>query len=613
MAWLDRTDTAAHMKMTGLNYKPLIPSRNEIRLLRVQPNADHDAEIVCTLDNAILEDGLAYHALSYTWGDLSNPLSIQVDGHALPITRNLHAALLTLRCSTGEVLTIWVDAICINQASLKEKSCQIPLMRNIYHYASEVAIWLGPAEDNDADDNTDLAFDALDQICRWEPDDHFYFGVLSLAKVLDRLWWKRVWTMQEVVVARNAVVYCGARSAPWESFTKLRQVMRERAFTNAARVAFNDVRNEVLQSLQKSDFIYATDMAESYQAGRRMQLGDLFLASGSRQAKEPHDHVYALLGIASDAASIRPDYTQPVQIVFTRALRTVVNVQPLFLDFLQLGDLVERKPGLPSWYIDFAGERKKSRIGALLQGCATGNISATRFSDDGLKLTVGGWQIDQIEYVGRYVRDGPQAEHDLSAPRPPPVLHEWLQHIQANPDCVHRYGDASSLLAGFYLSLTAGTDLSSGSISYTGLGRTPKTSWHSVSSAVKQSAEAWFAATELQGRKQNGENDEMWKAEFIVNFGASKLFRHCALQHLRDRAFIVTKGGFIGVAPNDACAGDVVALVLGAGTPVLLRPSEATVGAYEWVGAAWVAGIMSGEMYEAKMQGGSKVEYFDVV
>ncbi|KAK4956233.1 hypothetical protein LTR10_005754 [Elasticomyces elasticus] len=169
--------------MTGLNYKPLIPSKNEIRLLRVQPNADRDA------------DGLAYYALSYTWGDLSNLPSIQVDGYALPITKNLHAALQTLRRSTDEVLTIWVDAICINQADLVEKSSQIPLMRNIYHYASEVAIWLGLAEDNDADDNNDSAFDVLDQICRWEPDEHFYFGVLSLAKVLDLLWWKRVWTM----------------------------------------------------------------------------------------------------------------------------------------------------------------------------------------------------------------------------------------------------------------------------------------------------------------------------------------------------------------------------------------------------------------------------------
>ncbi|KAK5726167.1 hypothetical protein LTR17_012982 [Elasticomyces elasticus] len=154
------------------------------------------------------------------------------------------------------------------------------------------------------------------------------------------------------------------------------------------------------------------------------KLGELLLASGSRQAKEPQDHVYTLLGIASDAASIRPDYTQPVQSVFTQVLRTVVNAQPLFLDFLQLGVLVERRPGLPSWYSDFAGERKKLSIGAFLQGRAAGNISATRFSDDGLKLTVAGWQIDQIKYVGRYIRDGAEAEHDLNAPCPPPVLHE---------------------------------------------------------------------------------------------------------------------------------------------------------------------------------------------
>jgi len=40
-------------------------------------------------------------------------------------------------------MTIWVDAICINQAADDEKNTQIPLMGTIYTWARVVYIWLG--------------------------------------------------------------------------------------------------------------------------------------------------------------------------------------------------------------------------------------------------------------------------------------------------------------------------------------------------------------------------------------------------------------------------------------------------------------------------------------
>jgi hypothetical protein len=41
------------------------------------------------------------------------------------------------------VLTIWVDAICINQDDEDEKMAQILLMKDIYSHAETVYIWLG--------------------------------------------------------------------------------------------------------------------------------------------------------------------------------------------------------------------------------------------------------------------------------------------------------------------------------------------------------------------------------------------------------------------------------------------------------------------------------------
>ena len=43
---------------------------------------------------------------------------------------------------------LWIDAICINQEDLDERSQQVGLMRQIYSQASHVVVWLGPEADD---------------------------------------------------------------------------------------------------------------------------------------------------------------------------------------------------------------------------------------------------------------------------------------------------------------------------------------------------------------------------------------------------------------------------------------------------------------------------------
>lgn len=62
----------------------------------------------------------------------------------IPITQNCYDALSSLYCEFG-VHSVWVDAICINQADseVQEKEQQILLMKDIYSQAGRVFIWLG--------------------------------------------------------------------------------------------------------------------------------------------------------------------------------------------------------------------------------------------------------------------------------------------------------------------------------------------------------------------------------------------------------------------------------------------------------------------------------------
>lgn len=120
-----------------------------IRLLKLDhdPNNPH-AALTGTLSVVDLRTSPAFTALSYAWGNFSCPrATITCQGCELDITDNCRDALLALRDQFGGLL-IWVDAICINQDDMAEKSHQIQLCGEIYSCSKTVYVWLGKDDDN---------------------------------------------------------------------------------------------------------------------------------------------------------------------------------------------------------------------------------------------------------------------------------------------------------------------------------------------------------------------------------------------------------------------------------------------------------------------------------
>ena len=115
---------------------------------------------------------------------------------------------------------IWVDAICINQSDAEEKAVQIPLMHRIYSSAQTVLVWPGRLDKIALDCagglqevplpwDSDLAADVIRQ--RWplrfsRKWSLFWQGLLQL---LNLDWFERLWTFQEVVLAKEAILFCG--------------------------------------------------------------------------------------------------------------------------------------------------------------------------------------------------------------------------------------------------------------------------------------------------------------------------------------------------------------------------------------------------------------------
>ena len=111
-----------------------------IRLLNILPGGRNDT-IRCELYYISVEF-LPYHeAISYRWGMQELSVTVQCNGQPLGITDIVSAAIAAIGLK-DTILLIWADAICIDQASIEERSSQVPLMLLIYPNAALVQVWL---------------------------------------------------------------------------------------------------------------------------------------------------------------------------------------------------------------------------------------------------------------------------------------------------------------------------------------------------------------------------------------------------------------------------------------------------------------------------------------
>ncbi|KAJ9621299.1 hypothetical protein H2203_007351 [Taxawa tesnikishii (nom. ined.)] len=126
-----------------------LPNARSTRVLALCPETS--STLVCELSVVLVDDDPAYEALSYTWatedGDYSLSSQIYCNGCQLNVTRNCYAALRRLRLSS-EKRTLWVDAICIDQTSDREKAQQVKLMGDIYRKSPRALVWLGESIEN---------------------------------------------------------------------------------------------------------------------------------------------------------------------------------------------------------------------------------------------------------------------------------------------------------------------------------------------------------------------------------------------------------------------------------------------------------------------------------
>ena len=324
--------------MEKLRYQPLFG--NELRLLRLIPT---QATLTCELIRANLDDASEYSALSYTWGDVIHSAPLLINHRQLPITENLHNALMYIRDGLKRLdRFLWVDAICINQQDLQEQSSQFQLMKSIYDGAKDVRIWLGEP-DNDvayelavrkmsefnvilrgsqtADPGDDLvAMTTISGDSRAlldVPGSDCYRAWLGIISIMMREWWRRTWIYQEATVPEHGgtktLFFCGNLSFPWPYIAAAIAISTHLNTISHLDTAF---LCNVIYGQAKALLVFKLDR----ESGLPLKILDLLQAFRRTYCSDPCDKIYAPLCLATDVPTggITPDYSKTLEVTYIK-------------------------------------------------------------------------------------------------------------------------------------------------------------------------------------------------------------------------------------------------------------------------------------------------------
>ena len=347
-----------------------------------------------TIEDHPLCDAPPYAALSYCWGDSTLDRYIYVPD-ALPVTANLHAALVSIgRMATAYV---WADAICINQNNISERNHQVLLMRQIYEKATGIVIYLGEDKDgsqripqlvhalqmfddyrnfrqrrdenvfeyaNRTTRNRELHRDHGVAIDSWVPGENGFgwrdgeyvpdenaVQWRALGAFLQRPWFTRVWIIQEASANEKTLVLCGC----W--FMGLVHLMGLVANTCWLK-RYGIMEDNEHQVPKIGDAIEQMNLIGGLSVDlwqdRNVPLLRLLQRCRRSQATLEIDRLYAVLGLSAEAteADLAPDYS-------LSAHKAVRNYARFFIrnghgiEMLKQVDITTWSTDLPSWMPDW--------------------------------------------------------------------------------------------------------------------------------------------------------------------------------------------------------------------------------------------------------------------
>ncbi|KAF2662059.1 hypothetical protein K491DRAFT_339820 [Lophiostoma macrostomum CBS 122681] len=608
-------------------YNAVDAEQKHIRILRLHPGQWH-ADIRCSLEVVSLKDKVQYEALSYAWGDPRITKPMFLHDVRIQVTANLEAALRHLR--SREIPTIlWVDAICIDQRNLEEKTHQVGLMGKIYAACIRVIIWLGTPQPRQAsypksylpqvkrtsgrsslklpvspDNDEEMNFqDPFFLVRHFAADRHFYDLPCFLPSKFSRSfkfkdtttfkylwqkfldgaqtsWWERFWCVQEALLPPEATVIFGHWRIPWNMFRTAAKNQGRHMTSCCANVAMKlPGKYTYYPDLLVTDSPNTTNAAERIKR-RFSDLDWMLRAYRDKDCTNPRDKIYGLLGLIDERASdgIVVDYRATVAQVFTSAMETILKESRDWGDLRSLtgSGFHSQQFLLPSWVRNFAACPDKTgmfyeaiRLEIYRIYNAAGGKKAEIKIDGHEALELKGIMVGKIRRVGCV------------------VLHRDAKHISHVIRSWHK-------VAGIKIAHTLSTLQKPRQRAF----------WHTIAGNIVFDQGKWRVFDESDTRAF-----ELWLHGTLTAWmRLSKPVleeKHVKsiLASIFGRAMYITERGDIGLCGSTARPGDETWILQGGNVPFLLRrrtePNKEEPTDHHLIGECYLHGFMTGKAVAA--------------
>ena len=619
---------AGHKNLRELYEYQSLPADDWIRILLLHPGP---GPLACTISSESIKDAaLHFEALSYVWGSNAHidTFEINCNGRLLVIGSNLRSALLRIRHAT-KARQLWVDAVCINQKDEDEKSQQVKQMGEIYASAERVLIWIGEDLADEAEecfaliretngylmeqlakckDVTELPFIAHGNgsICadprKWDTVRH----------LMNSEWFTRVWVLQEVGLARSALILWGKSSMNWSQLVELMLFVAWRADVgahtgNVKSGTIYDVYEDVWRSFENKDTwrdeLPLTRSMNKTLAGQT--LLDILNDGRVFEATDQRDRIYAFLSHprASSHAKKKAavvDYRKSVEEVYSETARHILDYDPHPWTVLSCIDHIPDSPSLSgqrsSWVPRWDEGFRVYWLGYSSMWYRAGGDQPAVFhaevkSNGCLKTRA--ILLDTIDWRSKAFL---QEELVLSQQRAARPLQAVWQHIeqstQRDPSTV--YGANSKDREHAYsLVVVAGRDSDDG----------PAHENPMLHRSVYQAYQD-LLFSHAPGNEEPVSN-EAEVPESDPHHLQALTYLSNQRRALHNRRIFRTSKGYYGVGHRTIEVGDICCVIRGANVPFVLRKAQLEPDhsiqtseksyAYKLVGEAYIQGVMNGE------------------
>ncbi|KAI0095924.1 heterokaryon incompatibility protein-domain-containing protein [Daldinia grandis] len=589
--------------MNTNSYEALPADGSEIRLVTIH-QGEEDENIECTVGNfPFIEstDSHEYEALSYVWGDATSTAFISLNKKPFQVTRNLEAALRALRLRDRKRL-IWVDAICINQASVQERNQEVGRMGKIYSQAGHIIVWLGPDTFIRGECISDRTVDLLNLLADTNSEDpeaaatmmvktgNSLYGLELLHKFFFQPWFSRVWILQEIVLAKSATVVYGDRLIDWARVLEAVDSLRKLQLGQHTHIWRLSGASR-MDSIQRCWMRVRTDrLQDGPRQPIQLELADLLWQTRFFEKTEPRDRLYGILGLlkgnAQNEKLLEVDYTKSVADMF-RDLAIFLFKGGLLSH--ALCSVSNSMDGLPSWASTWTSALEGDNASKLSTGIMTymqihelkgiqPPPNPPRFSADLRRVTIRGHVFTpSIRHIAkRFKPDTSQITNlDDSIRVCHTRLTEWEDEMERQDCARKRFTTKTERRKAWKRALS-----------------------HELSGDETEMSENYDLLTS-RNRKLPSVKDGPLIVRAIVDLN-SKLGIHCNFRKL-----FITASGLMGStgANRDVHTGDKLCVFVGSAVPYILRPVGQSKELYQFISCCWVPELIDLDMVEGQRKG----------